>query len=208
MPTARVPVIFSSVSAARKCRSRSTISGNTEFSSWIQPCSPISCPSAITRRCSSGCRSAATAGTKKVAGIALFSTRARSADPGLWLPLRARPLLCAHRRSRSVMRAANDLRNDLRIPGSAQCAFIPPPAAPTSARFGPDAELGAREHRAVFQLDGCAEHRRQSPAVHGAQQLRRGAAGYQEGRNSDVGVNDRSHCVYPTPCAPVRFRAF
>ena len=54
MPTGRTPVTFSSVSAARQWSARSAASGSTELSSWIQPCKPISCPSPMTRRCSSG----------------------------------------------------------------------------------------------------------------------------------------------------------
>ena len=63
MPTGRTPVIFSSMSAERICRSRSASSGSTELRSWIQPWMPTSWPSATTRRCSSGYSSAATAGT-------------------------------------------------------------------------------------------------------------------------------------------------
>ena len=54
MPTGRRPVTFSSMSAARICRSRSEASGRIELRSWIQPWMPISWPSATTRRCSSG----------------------------------------------------------------------------------------------------------------------------------------------------------
>ena len=62
-PTARLPVIFSSVSAERSINSRSASNGSTELSSWIQPWMPISWPSAMMRRCSSGWSSAVTAGT-------------------------------------------------------------------------------------------------------------------------------------------------
>jgi hypothetical protein len=54
MPTGRTPVTFSSTSAARICRSRSTAGGSTELRSWIQPWMPTSWPSATTARCSSG----------------------------------------------------------------------------------------------------------------------------------------------------------
>ena len=63
IPTARLPVIFSSVSAERSIRSRSASYGSTELSSWIQPWMPISWPSAISARCSSGWSRAETAGT-------------------------------------------------------------------------------------------------------------------------------------------------
>src|ERR1017187_4621955 len=71
-PTDRTPVIFSSVSAERLIRSHSASYGSTEFNSWIQPWTPISWPSATTRRCSSGCSRAETAGTKNVAGTSCF----------------------------------------------------------------------------------------------------------------------------------------
>ena len=62
IPTGRTPATFSSVSAARKVRSRSAPGGRRVFASWIQEWMPISCPSAATARTSSGYSSAETAG--------------------------------------------------------------------------------------------------------------------------------------------------
>ena len=69
MPTGRMPVISSSLSAARICRSRSSSGASALLSSWIQLWIATSWPSATARRCSCGWSMAMTAGTKKVAGI-------------------------------------------------------------------------------------------------------------------------------------------
>jgi hypothetical protein len=54
MPTGRTPLIFSSVSAARKVSSRSAPGGSVVFASCIHEWMPISWPSAATPRTSSG----------------------------------------------------------------------------------------------------------------------------------------------------------
>ena len=43
MPTGRMPLVFSSASADRSIRSRSSSCDSTEFSSWIQPWMPMRC---------------------------------------------------------------------------------------------------------------------------------------------------------------------